>query len=181
MLTDGCAEPEPATILSESYLSATGTLTSTTGEVGPFLASIPDKTKIVHARIDATYSPDAFDLTPLSACRNLRSLTMLGVDIATLSPLARLQHVEKLSLDDCSMSSWQSLSGLTSLRFLRLSNCNIVDLKPISKLTHLKELGIAGMYPIDIEPILELPSITHLVLITGDIMFNDAQQRRIIK
>lgn len=109
---------------------------------------------------------DVRDLSDLSICRGLTSLTVhdvYGIDFSVLSELTAL---ETLDLSNCTVSSGglKAIGTLENLKTLKLSNCAITDVSALGSLTSLEVLDLSGNVIGDISSLSGLTALTEVNL-----------------
>ncbi len=89
---------------------------------------------------------EAKDLSDLSVCRSLTSLSMHGTYGVDFSVLSHLTSLETLDLSGCTVSSngIAAIGSLPKLTTLNLSGCALTDVSGLSGLTALTTLDLSG-------------------------------------
>ena len=104
------------------------------------------------------------DLSCLSACRKLKSLSLYGAALADLSFAGPLSELGRLELWDLpALSDISVLEGAGSLKSLSVHNCpSLEDLTPIGACTALEEISLLPDFDELIEDISFLEGLQHL-------------------
>lgn len=103
------------------------------------------------------YSTDADDYSPLTACRELRSLNLGDSKFKQYELLAAMPQLEELFLYNMPLDDLRPLAKNTNLRKLFLWNTKVVDVTPLAKLSKLEKLEIHNTNVTDLEPLVGLP------------------------
>lgn len=110
------------------------------------------------------------DLSPLSACHNLRVLDLSFNELKTinLSPLSSCVNLQKLILDqnelrEIDLSPLSSLQNLEWL-YIQLNNLESISLEPLRNCENLQILHISGnqVQHIDLSPLEDCRELRHL-------------------
>ena len=126
----------------------------------------PVMTNEMWSLTDLELTSDVRDLSDLSICRGLTSLTLhevYGIDFSILSELTAL---ESLDLSNCTVSSGglKAIGSLENLKSLKLSGCAITDVSALSGLTSLEVLDLSGNVISDISALGGLTALTDVNL-----------------
>lgn len=115
---------------------------------------------------DLELTSDVRDLSDLSICRGLTSLTLHEVYGIDFSVLENLTALETLDLSNCTVSSGglRAIGKLQNLTSLKLSNCAITDVSALSGLSNLQILDLSGNVITDISSLSGLTSLTEVNL-----------------
>ena len=115
---------------------------------------------------DLELTSDVRDLSDLSICRGLTSLTLHEVYGIDFSVLEELTSMETLDLSDCTVSSGglRAIGTLEKLTTLKLSNCAITDVSALANLTNLQVLDLSGNVITDISSLSGLTALTDVNL-----------------
>ena len=114
---------------------------------------------------------EALDLSFLSSCTNLESLTLSGcpVNPDSLPLIGGLSKLTTLNMAGCGLSTVSGLETLTTLTHVDLSKNIISDLSPLSGNTALTELNLQGNALTDISPVAGFTELTRLILADNSI------------
>ncbi|KAL0224889.1 hypothetical protein RCL1_002801 [Eukaryota sp. TZLM3-RCL] len=97
------------------------------------------------------------DISFLSSCVKLKSLSLDGSDVLDLSPLFLLSNnLKSLSLSNTGFSNLEQVVSFKQLEFLSLNRNTITDVSPLSTLFQLKSLSIRS------NPVFDLWSLRNL-------------------
>lgn len=109
---------------------------------------------------------DVLDLSDLSICHGLTSLTLTGAYGVDLSVLASLTSLESLSLSNCSVSTsgLEAIASLPNLTSLHLTGCALADISPLSAATGLETLDLSDNVLTDVSALSALPSLVDVDL-----------------
>ena len=114
------------------------------------------------AALEVRAAGGAGDLTGLGAAHGLRTLVLVGGDIADLGPLAGLTNLTSLAAPDNRIADLAPLAGLTALTDLRLAGNRIGSVAPLSSLTELGYVELERNGIVDISPLARLKRLTAL-------------------
>lgn len=126
-------------------------------EIVQSLAKQPEeflKSKILHL-----IGKNITDISPLSSCVDVRSLSLSGNRIMDIAPLQELSTLKTLYLGGNPIMDITPLGHLNKLQFLNLSRTFVKDASPLSTLPNLKELAIEHTPIQDISPLQNLKSL----------------------
>lgn len=99
------------------------------------------------------------DLTPLTACTDVRELVLSGNRIKDLMPLQSFSTLKTLYLGGNPITEIASLAHLNKLQYLNLARTFVKDLSPLESLTVLKELSIEHTSINDYRPLEHLKNL----------------------
>ena len=104
------------------------------------------------------------DLSPLTACRDLKTLDLTGNSISDLTPLMDLPKLERLIVKDNLISDLRPLMGMRSLRCINAEGNGISSTAPLAALNDLSELYLAFNPIEDISGLYNLTNLRRLGL-----------------
>lgn len=77
------------------------------------------------------YDTPLSDISPLSKCKNLKTLYLVNCGITDISPLSGCESLERLCLDYNPFSDLTPLSGLKNLKYLQFHEAGVSDISPV--------------------------------------------------
>jgi beta-lactamase regulating signal transducer with metallopeptidase domain len=104
------------------------------------------------------------DLSLLKNLTNLKSLTLMHIELSDISILAYLPKLQSLNISYSKTSDISALAGLTQLEELNLNGTAVSDIRALAKLTNLKKLTLNGTAVSDISPLANLTNLETLEL-----------------
>ncbi|KAL0220620.1 hypothetical protein RCL1_000474 [Eukaryota sp. TZLM3-RCL] len=103
------------------------------------------------------------DISFLSTCIKLKSLSLDRSEVADLSPLSLLSNtLRSLSLNNSLFPNLCQLSNFKQLEFLSLNNNNITDICPLSSLQNLTNLSLYNTKVSDLSSLQYLSKLSFL-------------------
>ncbi|KAL0209613.1 hypothetical protein RCL1_008451 [Eukaryota sp. TZLM3-RCL] len=103
------------------------------------------------------------DISFLSTCIKLKSLSLDRSEVADLSPLSLLSNtLRSLSLNNSLFPNLCQLSSFKQLEFLSLNNNNITDICPLSSLQNLTNLSLYNTKVSDLSSLQYLSKLSFL-------------------
>ncbi|KAL0224641.1 hypothetical protein RCL1_002553 [Eukaryota sp. TZLM3-RCL] len=103
------------------------------------------------------------DISFLSSCIKLKSLSLEGSKVTDLSPLSLLSNnLKSLSLNNSLFPNLSQLSNFKQLEFLSLNSNNITDISPLSLLENLTNLSLYNTKVSDLSSLQYLSKLSFL-------------------
>lgn len=96
------------------------------------------------------------DLTPLSALKCLRRLSLSKTPLRDLGPIAGLKRLEQLSLSSSPITDLKPLRGLPKLWKLDLRSTKVESLAPLAELSSLEFVDLQSTPVTDLMPLMGL-------------------------
>jgi hypothetical protein len=109
---------------------------------------------------------DISDLTPLSRCKNVKTLLLDNTPVKDLTPLQGLRELETLWLDGTQVKDVTPLADMKQLNWLILCGTQVEDLTPLAGLESLETLFLSRTPINDLLPLHNLKNLRHLELQT---------------
>lgn len=101
--------------------------------------------------IDVLHVVHATDLQGLSILPQLRSLILVGCEIATISSLPFLERLGSLEIEDSSLESLDGV-GKFSLHTLGVRRNFLQEISPVTRIENLEQLDVTGN-PLNVEAV----------------------------
>ncbi|KAL0216859.1 hypothetical protein RCL1_007342 [Eukaryota sp. TZLM3-RCL] len=109
------------------------------------------------------------DLGPLSSLSDLSHVSLNRTEVSDITPLVSSSHVKSLSLNKSLFSHLSQLSNFKQLESLSLNYNNITDISPLSSLKNLKVLSLCNNKISDLSPLSGLQFLEELHLNNNEI------------
>ncbi|MEM7270395.1 MAG: leucine-rich repeat domain-containing protein, partial [Pseudomonadota bacterium] len=104
------------------------------------------------------------DISPLERATALQSLNLYSTPVADISPLKGATALQSLNLERTQVGYISPIKGATALQSLNLSNTKVADISPLKGATALQSLDLVNAPVTNITPLMDARNLTHLDL-----------------
>ena len=111
-----------------------------------------------------------YDLTGLSAFKNLVIVYLDGSAVSDLTPLSNLKQLVGLSLEGNNVEDLSPISELPSLIYLNLGENEVNDISALSGMTEMQKLFLEGNRISDITPLSGMTKLESLYLAENPVL-----------